>query len=275
MKTKIIILAMALSLFVTGCDREERDDSRYYPMRALEVIANYNTDNLTDDISYIAQAESDAISTSGRGGQPSFLSGCAQVTTTISGNIWTRVIDFGSVNCALANGNQVRGKITLVFSDDFAAATRTVRYELDNFYHNDRLVQGNQILQRSAVNGHPVTTFNMSFTVTNTAGDVYRRVGQRICEFTSGYNTLALSDNQFSITGSWIMAFSNNTVQVATINTPLMVHWDCAHIMRGTIKFIRDNSSGTALLDYGNGTCDNQAILSVNGNPILIILGAV
>lgn len=274
MKIKIIALAITLAIFTAGCERGERDNSRYYPMNALDIAANYSIDNIADDVSYIAQAESNAVSTAGRGGQPSFLSGCAEVTTTISANTWTRVIDFGTVNCALANGNRVRGKITLDFSDDFSANIRIVKYRFDNFYHNDRLVQGNSTVGRTIANGHPMATMNLSFTVTTPAGGVYKRVGQRIREFTSGYNTSELSDNQFAVTGSWITAFANTpqTVHISVIDTPLVIHWDCEHILSGNIKFIRDNSSATGFLDYGNGACDNNATLYINGNPFNITI---
>jgi len=272
MKTTITALAIILFLFVVGCSKGERDDSRYYPMKATDIVANYSIDNIADDLSDIAQIESEAVSTAGRGSQPGLLGECTQTTTTISGNTWTRIIDFGTSDCSLANGNKVRGKIILTFSDDFPAAVRTVRYRLENFYHNSRFVQGNDSLGKTFVNGHPTAALNLSMTVTTPTGFVLQRMGRRLREFTSGYNTLAWSDDQFSVTGSWSTSFPNRTVHFSTVNSPLIIKSDCEHILGGTIKFTRDNASAAGLLDYGNGTCDNQATLYVNGNPSVISL---
>jgi hypothetical protein len=269
MKTTITALAIVLSLFVAGCSKGERDDSRYYPMNFTDLVANYGLDNIADDVSFMVQAESEAVATT-ETGQPGFFGDCAQVTTTISGNTWTRVIDFGNADCTLANANTVRGKIILTFSDDFTADVRAIKYRFENFYHNNRLVQGGSDLGKTSVNGHPMATLTLNWTITTPNGIVFRRVGQRLREFTSGYNTLDWSDNQFAITGSWITAFPNGIVHISTINSPLVVQGDCAHIVRGTMKFMRDNSSGSGLLDYGNGSCDNQATLYINGNPSAI-----
>ncbi len=266
MKTTITALAIVLSLFVTGCSKGERDDSRYYPMNFTDIVANYSLDDIADDVSFIVQSESEAFTTTAPG-QPGFLGDCAQVTTSVSGNTWTRVIDFGTSDCTLANANTVRGKITLTFSDDFTADVRAIKYRFENFYHNNRLVQGGSDLGKTTVNGHPMATLTLNWTVTTANGIVFRRVGQRLREFTSGYETLDWSDNQFAITGSWITAFPNGIVHISTINAPLVAQGDCTHITRGTIKFMRDNSSGSGLLDYGAGSCDNQATLYINGNP--------
>lgn len=272
MKTRILACTAALALSLIGCNKDD-DNSRNTPLTAAEIKANADMDDISDDVGYIAESESHETSTAGRGGQPSFLSGCADQTTTISANTWTRILDFGTTNCALANGNQVRGKIIIVFQNDFAAQTRTISYSFDNFYHNDRHVEGNRTVVTTIVNGHPKSTIDLNFTVTTPQGAVYQRTGQRIREFTSGYDTLMLSDNQFSITGSWVTTFPSGTIQSANIVAPLIVHWDCAHIMSGSISFTRNNSSATAVLDYGDGQCDDQATLTINGNIYPIDLG--
>lgn len=272
MKTKILAGIMALSLLMMSCNKDE-DKSSSTPLTAEEIRANADMDNISDDIGYIAESESHENSTAGRGGQPSFLSGCATQTTTISGNTWTRVLDFGTSNCALANGNLVRGKIIIVFTNDFTSQTRTINYSFDNFYHNDRHVEGNHFVTLSLVNGHPNAVIDLNFTVTTPSGAIYQRTGQRIREFTAGYDTLLLSDNQFSITGEWVTTFPSGTIQSANITSPLIVHWDCTHIMSGVISFTRNNSSATAVLDYGDGACDDMATLTINGNPYPIDLG--
>ena len=47
------------------------------------------------------------------------------------------------------------------------------------------------------------------------------------------------------------------------VNKPLIVS--------GIITIVRNGN--TATLDYGDGTCDNLAVLTVNGNQYNIIIG--
>ena len=269
MKTRILLFGMALSLLTIGCNKDD-DKTAAPPMTSNEVAESAKMDNISDDITQIAEYESNA-SESGRGGS-GFFGPCASISTTVSGNIWTRTIDFGATNCALWNGNQVRGKIIITFTDDFAATTRTISYSFDNFYHNDRHVEGNRTVIRTIINGIPTATISLDLTVTTPTGDVYHRVGQKVREFTQGSTTFFnFADDVFSYTGNWVTTFPSGNVSSATVTSPVIVQWGCLYITQGTIVFTRNG--GTAVLDYGNGNCDNQATITINGTPHNITLG--
>jgi len=276
MKTQILVLGMALSLFVIGCNKDDDNNTPATPLTAAEVRANAEMDNISDDVGYIAESESDETSSAGRtsGGNPSFLSGCAEVTTTISGTTWIRTIDFGTTNCTLFNGNMVRGKIIISFTNNFAATTRNISYSFENFYHNNRHVEGNRTIVKTIVNGHPQATISLDMTVTMENGAVYHRTGQRVREFIAGFLTpLNLYDNEFAITGSWVTTFPSGTVQTATITSALIVKWNCLYIVNGTIGITRNNTATTAVLNYGDGNCDDQATVTINGVVYPIDLG--
>lgn len=268
MKTKILVFAMALSFFAFSCDDND-DKENPVPLAKNDVQSFSDLDNISDDVSYIAQSESNA-EISGRfttAGGANFLIGCASFSTSQDGSTWTRTIDFGDNNCTIFSGNQVRGKIILTFTDDFDATTRTISYAFDNFYHNDRHVEGNRSVVKTILeNGHPQATISLNMTVTYPNTAVYTRVGERVREFTSGYDTPnILVDNQFAITGSWT---TNSSVTgeslTATITSPIIIRWNCTRIVSGIIIFNRtDGNTGT--LDYGDGTCDNNALLTING----------
>lgn len=263
MKTKILVLGMVLSLFMIGCNKD--DDNKTQPLTSEEIAANAQMDNISDDVTYMAEAQSDETpATRLTGGAESFFS-CATVTTVQNGNTWVRTIDFGDVNCTLFNGNQVRGKIIITFSNDFNAQTRTIAYTFDNFYHNNRHVEGNRTVVKTILsNGHPQATIDLDLTVTTPNNQVFHRTGQRVREFTAGYDTpYILHDNVFSISGSWATTFPSGMVQTANITAPLIVRWNCLHIVSGTIAFARNSNS--AVLDYGDGECDNQATITING----------
>ncbi|WP_139149646.1 hypothetical protein [Flavobacterium caeni] len=268
MKTKILWLTAAFSLVLIGCNNDDDNPTTpTVPIATNDVRANSEMDDISDDVLYIAESESnEAIS--GRGGGNTFLAGCATINTEQDGDTWIRTIDFGDTNCTLFTGNQVRGKIILTFTTDFEAQTRTVSYAFDGFYHNDRKVEGNRTVVRQILgNGHPQATISLNLTVTATDGTVYNRVGERVREFTAGYDTpWNLFDNEFSITGSWVTSVSTTGQTYATtINTPLHIKWTCPHIVSGSVTVVRGSDGATAILDYGDGACDDDAVLTING----------
>jgi len=264
MKTKILFLSLLLMLAI-GCNKDD-DNNNDSSSTSEEIASAAKIDNISDDVLQIVESESDE-SQAGKIAETteSFLSDCVTITTQQSGNAIVRTLDFGTTNCALFNGNLVRGKIILTFNNDFDAATRTISYAFDNFYHNDRHVEGNRTVVKTILsNGHPQATIDLNLTVTTPNGGVYLRTGQRVREFTEGYNTPnILIDNVFSITGSWTTTLPTGNVQVATITSAVIAKWNCMHIVSGTINFTRNGN--VAVLDYGNGTCDDDATITING----------
>jgi hypothetical protein len=57
---------------------------------------------------------------------------------------------------------------------------------------------------------------------------------------------------------------------MAEVTSPLVKAFTCRWISKGTVK-IRVNDT-VGLLDYGNGDCDNEATLTVNGTSRTIKL---
>jgi hypothetical protein len=49
----------------------------------------------------------------------------------------------------------------------------------------------------------------------------------------------------------------------SVILDPLIKKFTCRWIVKGTKRITRNNHLG--ILDYGNGDCDNQAVLTING----------
>lgn len=271
MKTRILILSAAFAFFAAGCNND--DDSNptaaVSPMNQSDVKANQDMDDISDDVTQIAESQSDEA-TAGRGNDPGFLAQCGFDidTNTSGGTTWVRTLNFGETNCTLWNGNRVRGKIILTFNTDWTAQTRTITYAFENFYHNDRRVEGNRtVVRRILENGHPQATIDLNLTVTLTDGTVYNRVGQKVREFTAGHNTWPiLLDNEFAYTGAWVTTnVATGVSYTTTINTPLIVKWNCPNIVQGTVTLTRSVDNTVATIDYGDGACDDNASLTING----------
>lgn len=274
MKTKVFLFAAALSLATLSCDKDEN-----VPVDAnlaADARISAELDQISDDISLIAENQFDTQNPGGRStAVASNLPDCAVVTTESTSTTWTRQIDFGD-GCEMPNGNILSGIIIISGSVDFDQPMMTITYSFDNFYHNNRLVEGGSTLvrtmQSTAQNAemHPVVNIAIDFTVTYPNGNVYTRAGNRERELIIGYNTPMWQDNVYLVSGNWATTFPNHS-QTATITTPLRVELSCQYIVSGELTIVRNDNTG--VLNYGDGQCDNQATLTINGVETPITLG--
>jgi hypothetical protein len=284
MKTKIVTLGILLSLFVVSCSKNDTSETSY--MSKDEAQASSKIDLASDDVSTIVEDQYNNINSnsfSNKNGVVA-LSTCATITrvpafgTVLNdGDLVTKTIDFGS-GCTLANNNVISGKIIITFTYHPTAASQTVNYSFDNFYHNNIKIEGNKSFTRTMTTGanpHPIVVMQMDLTATIN-GQTHHRVGSRTREIIAGYDTPNdLSDNIYSITGSWTTTHPSGTI-TSTITTPLQVKMSCMNnhkplIVAGVITFTKNNH--TATLDYGTGDCDNTAVFTINGNSYTIVIG--
>ncbi len=293
MKTTKLILGLALVLMTFSCSKDDNS-----PMTADEATVNTKIDMMNDDVSNIVEeqeANTYSNSASGRAADAdvpsSLVSDCAYITRVPAfgtaptiGETVTKTIDFSHFSaqgCTLANGNVLKGVITISFVYQPDATSHTITYSFINFYHNAIKFDGTKTFTRTIVAAtastlaHPRVTMNMDMTATFPNGNVYHRVGQRVREIIEGIATPSWTDNIYQITGSWTTTFPSGT-QYSTITTPLHVKMSCVAlnkplIVSGIIEIVRNGN--TATLDYGVGECDNIVIFTINGVQHTIIIG--
>lgn len=285
MKSKILLFGLLASLMFVSCSKNE--DAVVEDTFSLEEgNVNAKIDIITDDICKVVEDQltlADGISGRSAAGVDSFLPACATITRVPDigtmptvGDLITKTIDFGTIGCPLPNGNILKGKIVITFVYQPTAVSHSINYSFVNFYHNNTKITGNKSFTRvlsvatASSPSHPIVTMNLDITITLADGRVFTRTGTRVREIIEGYGTLVLNDNVYKVTGNWTTTFPNSSVQTSTITTPLIIKLNCNNITKGIITFVRN--SRTATLDYGDGTCDNQAIFTVNGVPRTITL---
>lgn len=89
---------------------------------------------------------------------------------------------------------------------------------------------------------------------------------------TAGVNTpTQLFDDVFSMTGNASVTNARGISRTANILEALQKKYACRHIDKGRIRF--EGPNHFAILDYGDGECNNTATISINGRtPQIIIL---
>lgn len=280
MKTNSILkitFLFAIILFAS-CTKDNNDLANAFTTEDLQT--NAKLDQVANDLSDIIDDQYFTENPAGKTIAPTesnLLPPCVTVTRTFTSTTWTRTINFGTTGCAMPNGAILRGIIRVSGVLPYSTSNYVITYTFDGFRYNDFLVQGNRTITRSLgtstyqVNTHPICVMDMNMTFTNSRG-IFTRVGTRTRECIEGYTTAIWTDNVYVITGNWTTTFPNGNVHSNAISntTPLRVRLNCDYrVVSGVVNITRPNH--TAVLDYGAGTCDNLATISIDGGtPVTI-----
>ena len=276
MKPKILLIAFTLSSFVfsfVSCKKNDHTADEYettFELSGDQAIA----DNLTEDANDVfTEAATDKDLMGGR--TPTETTGilsCATVTVTpLLGFPKTIVIDFGT-GCTSPNGVTRIGKINIVLSDSVRSTGSTAVMTFVNYFVSgfkkegiitwtNTSLPGSRSWQRKVENGK----------ITAPDGRYWLHSGIRNVEQTAGVNTPnTILDDVFSITGNHTVTNAAGNTRVITTLTPLQKKVICENIDKGTIKVQGPNHY--AIIDFGDGTCDRLATISIDGRAPRTIL---
>jgi hypothetical protein len=176
----------------------------------------------------------------------------------------TLTLDFGT-GCTSADGIFRTGKLVYVFTGPIIAPKATATVTFNNYTVNGYGLQGAyQIINNSSeqvgVSFNTIVT-NGIITYPNTTN--YHYSHNRTYIMTAGANTpFDISDDVYNITGNSSFSASDGSSIVWTISTPLVKAIACPYIEEGVVGFSY-NQSVNGTIDFGDGTCDNKATISV------------
>jgi hypothetical protein len=197
---------------------------------------------------------------------------CATVTITpLQGFPKTIVIDFGG-GCTSPNGVIRSGKINVVLSDSLRIPGSTSVMTFDNYFVNGFKKEGTITwTNTSTATERSWTRVVTNGKITEPGGNYWLHSGTRHVVHIAGAQTPRyLLDDEFSITGNSTVTNSAGVSRTSTIQNALHKKVVCANIDMGTIRI--DGPNHFAILDFGNGVCDREATISINGNPPRTIL---
>jgi len=197
---------------------------------------------------------------------------CAKITTTVDTILktLTATVDFGSENCLCKDGKYRRGKIQVKLTGNKNIVGSSVVYTTQDYFVNNNGVSGTKTL--TVVDDHSFRIVVVNGKVTKADGGVITWNTDRTRSMTAGKDTpLDFTDDVFEVTGtsSGINA-AGNAYKFTTL-TPLVKANGCAWIKSGKLKIERTGKLD-AVVDYGDGTCDDQATVTINSKTIAITL---
>ena len=184
----------------------------------------------------------------------------------------TVTIDFGA-GCLGKDGKLRKGKIVTIYTGPMfipgsKSSTTFVDYSVDSF-----AIEGTHTVENtSSSNKAQWTVKVIDGKITNTNSGKWRTLtSTRIHTQKEGNGTpLYPLDDKFEITGSASGSNSNGNAWTAEIVDPLIKRFTCPWKVKGTVDITRDSTK--AILDYGDGSCDNKATVTINGVTHIIIL---
>lgn len=267
-----ITAAVTISIFLfTACkkgDNATGEDTGYAQDHATLEKTYDDAQNISDQ----AAASGGTLSTYRVGG--TILSGCATVTHDSVNLPHTITVDFGPTNCLCQDGNYRRGKIIITYTGHYKDAGSVHSIAFDNYFVNDNQVTGTKTVTNMGTNSSNQVyyTINVSGSIilANNAGTI-SWTSTRTRTWTAGYSTSAWNDDEYEITGSGSVTRANGHTFTLNITSPLHVATDCRWISQGTLQITPQNAV-VRTLDYGNGTCDALATLTVNGTTYNVTL---
>lgn len=177
------------------------------------------------------------------------------------------ILDFGA-GCIGRDGRLRKGKIITTYTGRLLHPGATATTTFDGYYVDSIKVQGTQIVSNIST----TTAFKLNIQVqngklTHANGNYQQWNSTRVITQVEGMATPLLPiDDVFTITGHAAGVVKRGTIITtweSLIIEPLRKRFNCRWIVKGKARLTRN--AHQAILDYGQGTCDRHATLTING----------
>ncbi|MES2762246.1 MAG: hypothetical protein V4677_08565 [Bacteroidota bacterium] len=281
MKIKQLTLGFALAVIVSStifssCKKKDKEEKDSDTAAAVDQSFASSTVNDLTNISDEA-AVSNTVSSFKTADATAVLSACATITFDTLAAAKTITVNFGSTNCVGNDGRSRRGMVIINFTGRYRDSNTVITVTPQNYFVNDHQVTGSKTITNKGHNvaHHLVYEINANITIikANNGGTVtWQSTRQR--EWLTGEGTWVWNDDTYSITGSANGTTSNGNSFTSIITSPLIrnMAFGCRrHFTQGTLDHT-PGGKATRHLNYGNGACDDQATVTINGNIYNITL---
>ena len=177
------------------------------------------------------------------------------------------VIDFGT-GCTGREGRTRKGKIIAIYTGRITVPGKSVITTFDGYYVNNTKVEGEHKIENQSTSNiwaYAVTVTNAKLSKPN--GNFIQWNSSKVITQTEGLGTVLFPrDDVFSVSGETNGAVKRDSVYYqwsAKTIEPLIKRFSCYWIVKGKIGIGRTNTDA-AVIDYGNGDCDNKATITIN-----------
>ena len=261
-RTSIFFL---LSAMLLSCKKDAsiNEDTTMLDAESTALISN--DDNAAENAFYDMKVAADSAGTEAKSKLKSLIKDSCVAVIVTSYDVATKTgkveLDFGTTNCPCNDGKLRRGKIEVEYKGDKKLVESQVIYTPNQYFVNDYGVAGKKTVTYSAPYTWTIKVENG--VVTKPDGKTITWSSDRVRTMVSGTSTpLDPKDDSFEVTGTSSGKNSaGNDYSFETLS-PLLFSYGCDYISSGKLK-IKRSGKKDAIIDYGNGTCDNKGTISV------------
>lgn len=298
--TRATLVISALGLFsLTSCQKENSqygsEDEQQMQASRASAESNAEAENIFSNVFDDAYGANNEVGLEGTGvfwGRPDTLSPVLRcfTVTVIHLNPPAQfpvkvIVDFGT-GCVGPDGHTRRGKIITVYTGRLIHPGSVAETTFENFFVDSVHVEGLHRIENTTppamvvLHGKRFNVDVINGKLTRPNGNYIHWNSHKVHTQIDGMVTpLDPRDDAFKIEGQASGTTKRGNLIVAwnsTIIEPLVRRFSCRWIVRGRIRTVRLNTATTspwvAILDFGNGVCDNQATLTINGTTHIITL---
>ncbi len=269
-----VITSLATLVSVISCRKNDRSaDNETQSSKDNSISENIFAD-IEAQLHEVASVQADVNKTN----EISKITSCVQsitVTPALPDTTFpkTLVIDYGNAgSTACTDGSFRRGKIIAVFSGKYQDSATTITISFSNYYVNNYLVEGTKTITNNGHNSQGNLTYSIKVTnatITSPAGKKISWSANRTREWIAGASTAIVSDDEYLITGTAKGTSSNGNNYTITILDALRKKMDCRWLVSGKLS-LQPQNLAERIIDYGNGDCDNQVVITVNGKSYTV-----
>ena len=286
MKKEKKLIRLFTCLFITSmvvfaaCKKEtsaasSADEKKFAELSSISTIETYaafddvfnNVMGVNDEVAFGQTGVFGRIIT-----VDSFVNRCftVHVTGNISPNIYPVkvVVDFGA-GCTGKDGIIRKGKVSTVYSGPLTVAGKVAETSFENFYINDTQVEGTHRIENTGTSSQLIFTITIKDGKLTKSNGNYSQVNSiNTIKQTEGSATPKWAmDDVMSITGESNGSIKNDSAFLkwnSKIEEPLIKKFTCPWYVKGKIGVLKANTDA-AIIDFGNGECNNKAFLIING----------
>ena len=265
------VVFLSTIFFLVSCSsNDELNLNSNEELTVQEVENIIMADDVSSEIEEVLEDDSLDYGLVTRGSNGSSIADCVTRTVETTSTSVIVTLYFGD-GCETKRGKILAGKVIIEYVKTNEGFSKTVSFE--GFSVNENQVTGGLSIIRvkENSNGNPQSTITVDVKVTLTTGVEITRKGERVREMIEGAETKDRGDDVFSITGNWESVNRNGVVRKAVVTTNLIRKFACKFIVSGVVEITKKDRVYT--LNFGDGECDNKAILTdANGNTKEITL---
>jgi len=166
-------------------------------------------------------------------------------------------IDYGTTGCSGGDGIVRTGKINITTAKRWSVLNNTVTVDLVSYKYGNVTYSGSITISRPD-----------SLTLTSTITNGHCTDGSWNIDY-SGTKTIkkTAGADEYSITGNSSGKNREGRNFTTNITSALVKKGSCKFITSGVLELTPDGFK-TRTVDFGNGTCDDQATFTVNGQTV-------